>query len=430
MRYVGLLAVVLFAVSLLAQGRYGTQGWWSPGQGGYFPWEEAYDNPDGQVGIVSRDGSVRTEDHPFFEPLGTNGRACVSCHQPSSAMSVSAASLRERWQATQGNDPVFAAIDGSNCPDLPQNTPKAHSLLLDKGLFRIFLPWPPKTKPEFRIEIVEDPTGCNKNNGFISVYRRPRMAANLEYVLAGPQGTSFMADGREPSLRSQAIGAIMGHQEATRHPDEDQLARIVAFERQVFAAQVSDVRAGLLGGALLLGPANLAGGKAGRFADAPRLAAWEGGGPGSQSEFRASVARGSEIFFRRRFRLRESGGEGTCGSCHRAETTRWMDIGTTHQRVAGLPVFRITCDASAAPHPVLGRVIYTQDPGRALVSGKCADAGAIVIQQLRGLAARAPYFANGSAATLGDVVDYYDRYFHIGYTDQEKQHLVSFLGVL
>ena len=66
-------------------------------------------------------------------------------------------------------------------------------------------------------------------------------------------------------------------------------------------------------------------------------------------------------------------------------------------------------------------MIYTQDPGRALISGKCDDVGSIVMQQFRGLAARAPYFSNGSAATLRELVDFYDRRFNIGYTEQETQ---------
>ena len=78
----------------------------------------------------------------------------------------------------------------------------------------------------------------------------------------------------------------------------------------------------------------------------------------------------------------------------------------------------------------LGRVIYTHDPGRALISGRCMDVGAIVMQQFRGLAARAPYFSNGSAATLRALVDFYDRRFNIGYTDQEKEDLINFLSVL
>src|SRR5690606_10336369 len=95
-----------------------------------------------------------------------------------------------------------------------------------------------------------------------------------------------------------------------------------------------------------------------------------------------------------------------------------------------LPLFRITCRADLPPHPFLGRVIHTQDPGRALISGKCEDVGAIVIQQLRGLAARAPYFSNGSAATLRELVDFYDRRFNMRLTEQEKVDLVNFLEVL
>jgi len=95
-----------------------------------------------------------------------------------------------------------------------------------------------------------------------------------------------------------------------------------------------------------------------------------------------------------------------------------------------MPLFKITCHKDVAPHPYLGRVIYTQDPGRALISGKCEDVGAIVIQQFRGLAARAPYFSNGSAASLRDIVDFYDRRFNIRFTEQEKVDLANFLSVL
>jgi cytochrome c peroxidase len=93
-------------------------------------------------------------------------------------------------------------------------------------------------------------------------------------------------------------------------------------------------------------------------------------------------------------------------------------------------VFRISCDASAAPHPQLGRTFLTQDPGRALITGKCADAGSILMQQFRGLAARAPYFANGSAADLTELVDFYDRRFKIELAAQDKQDLVNFLSIL
>jgi cytochrome c peroxidase len=75
-------------------------------------------------------------------------------------------------------------------------------------------------------------------------------------------------------------------------------------------------------------------------------------------------------------------------------------------------------------------VIYTSDPGYALTTGRCADVGKITLQSMRGLAARAPYFSNGSAKTLRDVVDFYDRRYDIGYTEQEKQDLVNLMGAL
>ena len=457
-------AVISVSAALLsAQGgrSYGPgQVWWNAGQHGILPWEETYDNPDGQLSILNKTGAVHTENHPFFEPLGINGRACITCHQPENAMSVAAATLRERWNETEGKDPVFAAVDGSNCPDLPQGATTSHSLLLDRGLFRIFLPWPPKgvdgkaIQPEFRIEVVRDPTGCNTGpvyglagaNPTISVYRRPRVAANLDSVIAGPLGIRFMADGREPSLQTQATTAVMTHQQAKTPPTPEQLRAIVDFETQIYVAQSADIRGGLLtepDGPAALGPANLASGKAGNFSGAFSFAVW-GTAKGQSGldlprEFRASVARGSDLFFNRSFRIHEvsplnKAVTGTCATCHNAGMTRWMDIGTANRPAANdspeLPLFRVTCDSAAPPHPFLGRVIYTHDPGRALISGKCADVGSIVMQQFRGLAARAPYFSNGSAKNLREVVEFYDRRFDIRYTGQEKQDLINFLTVL
>jgi cytochrome c peroxidase len=52
------------------------------------------------------------------------------------------------------------------------------------------------------------------------------------------------------------------------------------------------------------------------------------------------------------------------------------------------------------------------------------------MQQFRGLSARAPYFSNGSAKDLGEVVDFYDRRFKIHLSVQEKQDLINFMSVL
>jgi cytochrome c peroxidase len=77
-----------------------------------------------------------------------------------------------------------------------------------------------------------------------------------------------------------------------------------------------------------------------------------------------------------------------------------------------------------------GETISTTDPGRALITGKWKHLGRFKGPILRGLAARAPYFHNGSAADLSAVVDFYDQRFGIGFTPQEKADLIAFLRVL
>jgi cytochrome c peroxidase len=58
------------------------------------------------------------------------------------------------------------------------------------------------------------------------------------------------------------------------------------------------------------------------------------------------------------------------------------------------------------------------------------DVGKVKGPILRGLAARAPYFHNGSAAGLSDVVTFYEKRFNVPFTDQEKADLVAFLNSL
>ncbi len=433
--------------------RYDTYPWFDPSRGTPLLPSKDYTDPSGQLRLLNQSGLVETKGHPFFTPLGSNGRSCVTCHQPTSAMSLSVELIRIRWADTKGKDALFAAIDGSNCPDLPQEKEESHSLLLERGLFRIALPWPPLSisgkpmKPDFRIEVVLDPTRCNKNPASISVYRRPRVVANLRYI-ALPAGIILTADGREPNLQSQAINAALTHEQASSAPSPAQLQQIEDFERQLFMAQQSDVLGGLLGepgGPALLGADNLASGVAGAGAvpTAGNLAAsfdpWRNLSDLAirQRTFRQSVLRGVDLFASREFRMAD-GRQVTCATCHQPGINRSIDIGSANLPTAPitkgespeLPLFRITCSASAPAHPQLGRTFLTQDPGRALITGKCADVGSILMQQFRGLTARAPYFANGSAGDLNEVVDFYDRRFKIGLTDKEKQDLVNFLSIL
>jgi hypothetical protein len=460
---------------------------------------QEFPNPAGRLAVATVDESAfDTHNNPFFE-AAPNGRACVTCHQPRNAMSLSVDTIRGRWRSTGGKDPLFAAVDASNCPSLPQGLESSHSLLLERGVFRIRAAWPPRApdgsviQPEIDIEVVSDPTGCNTSPVYgmhsaaptISVYRRPRMVANLRYVdtpkydynaklmmpldrdpeTGAHSSMSMTADGRVTSLRSQAIDAMRTHMEMVGPLPEEKLARILQFEQHLYVAQNYSSGAGDLtetGGPRALGVKAMIDGKDHMngydkdtgvffFFDQWKHPTSVAVAPaGSRTEFRESVARGYDVFFNRPFWISDTFGinnirlgnpfKNACGFCHNSQLTGvddvpgWMDLGTTNFPHApespDLPLFKVTCKPTADPHPYLGRVIYTTDPGRALVSGRCEDVGGIVMQQFRGIAARAPYFSDGSAKTLREVVDFYDRRYNIGYTEREKQDLVNFLSVL
>src|SRR5260221_686179 len=121
--------LLIFGIALTLSAQYQNSfkvTWVEPGSGAVLPEFDAFDSANGTLGVLNASGPVNTEGHPFFTPLGTNGRACINCHQPTYAMSVSTTGLLERWHLTEGKDPVFAAFDGSNCPALPQGKEGSH----------------------------------------------------------------------------------------------------------------------------------------------------------------------------------------------------------------------------------------------------------------------------------------------------------------
>ena len=72
--------------------------WIEAGAVGALPAEMRFGNAHGKLSVLNAAGPIEMKGHPFFEPLGLNSRACVTCHQPANAMSVSVETLRERWR--------------------------------------------------------------------------------------------------------------------------------------------------------------------------------------------------------------------------------------------------------------------------------------------------------------------------------------------
>jgi hypothetical protein len=102
------------------------------------------------------------------------------------------------------------------------------------------------------------------------------------------------------------------------------------------------------------------------------------------------------------------------------------------------PLFSFLCPVGSIPffgNPVtVDAVTYdefrTTDPGMGLITGQCADLGKFKVPRLSGLAARAPYFHNGNADTLEQLVDFYNIRFNMNLSPQERQDLISFLKSL
>ncbi|MGE5192780.1 MAG: hypothetical protein ACM3U2_09775, partial [Deltaproteobacteria bacterium] len=150
-------------------------------------------DPDGILQTIAvNGGQVIDVTNPFFMSLGTNGRACITCHVPSTSWTISPEEVQQRFKKTQGLDPIFRTNDGSNSPLADVSTPAsraaAYSMLLTKGVIRVGLPMP--AGAEFVLLDVDDPYGF-ASAAQLSLFRRPLPSTNLRFL------TGVMWDGRE-----------------------------------------------------------------------------------------------------------------------------------------------------------------------------------------------------------------------------------------
>jgi cytochrome c peroxidase len=436
-------------------------------------------DPSGRVATFTPGVATITANNAFFRDMGTNGRTCFTCHQPQTGWTISAASARARFEASAGLEPLFRTVDGATCPTDDVSTlqarRQAYKLLTDKGLIRIGINLPvPPIVLEFAVTGVQDPYGCTTNpvtgltsptTGIVSMYRRPLPSTNLKFL------TAIMWDGREPSLSNQSVDATKIHAQQAdpaKLPTAAQQAEIVNFETALFTAQTFDNNAGVLnadsatGGPVALSLQKFFVGINDPVGLNPTGAPFDPnifdlykpwlGLPGAgTADYRLSIARGEEVFNTTKIKIKGVTGlndalgmpviDGFCGTCHDSPNVgnhsvkAPLNIGVANAGadappaldISGLPVFKLECFAG----PLKGSPpFYVTDIGRAMITGKCADIGKVKGPILRGLAARAPYFHNGSAATLMDAVNFYDQRFNIGLTDQQKQDLVNFLNTL
>jgi cytochrome c peroxidase len=488
-------------------------GTFAAGDGLIIPQFAVFSDPSGFFATVNQAGPTVESANPFFQVLGTNGRSCVSCHQPSDAMSITPPHIQQRFDATQGTDPLFRPVDGANCPTADVSTleqrREAYSLVLTKGLIRIGVAVP--AKADYQVVSVYNPYGCNATD-VISMYRRPLPTTNLPFLSA------VMFDGRESTpatgttkilysnyptsllndLAHQSVDATVIHAQGdgTRPTPEEQ-KQIVEFETNLFTAQIRDRHAGELdeegamGGTAALAtqpffisvnssvhfllptfeqPGGLVKPGDGQFTSNifdlySQWAQVTNGEYEERAAARSSIARGEALFNTLQIPISGVAGinddvaagglaaggiptlQGTCGTCHDTPNVgnhsfpTPLNIGTGDPsptnpsvNVGGLDVSFLpeitVCKKDATTGLATNNCKTTTDLGQALIDGRFDHIGKIKGPILRGLAGRAPYFHNGSAATLADAVTFYNIRFNLNLSQQDQDDLVAFLKTL
>ncbi len=473
---------------------------------------QSFSDPQGRFANLNLGGPTDMSKNAFFQSMGTNGRSCVTCHQPSDAFSVTPPHILQRFNATQGTDPIFRPVDGANCPIADVSTMderrRSYSLLLTRGLIRIPIAVP--ANADYVVASVYNQYGCNATD-VISMYRRPLPTTNLSFLSAvmfdgresnPATGTTKIIYGNYPvslmaDLAHQSVDATINHAQGDGiRPTAAEQQQIVDFETKLFTAQTRDHLAGELtddgahGGPMRLStqPFFITVNSSVHFLlpsfEQPGGLVTPGDGQFTTNIFnlygkwlqiddehdakataRLSIARGEKIFNTLQIPIDGVAGinddvaagglvaggiptlQGNCATCHDTPNVgnhsfpTPLNIGTgdpspnnPSANLGGLDLSYLpqitVCKKDAVSGLPTDNCKTTTDLGQALIDGKFDHVGKIKGPILRGLAGRAPYFHNGSAATLMDAVNFYDIRFQLNLSDKDKNDLVAFLNTL
>jgi cytochrome c peroxidase len=381
-------------------------------------------NPNGAAATFSTEGSVGLTGE-YFQAQGTNGRSCATCHIPEEAWGINPGTLQRLFGETNGTHPVFNKLDANNPDMLPAEPTEeqilaSYSMLLSRGVFR--RGGAPRAEREWDLIAVEDPHGYANLNRLVHWRRvmptinHPLGSATINWDGGNTVGTDIHA-----GLTNQVTRNITGAQQGSPAPPEV-IEEIVNFTSSLFTAQLVMPGVGRLNSdGARGGPEALAGmpRAAGRF---DLFDAWANHG----NPRRAQIARGQELF---NTRLNAAGR--SCNSCHNAVNVGTnvnnalfdVRVASAEARTPDLPLYTFRNRAT-------GETRQLSDAGRGNVTGLWNDLGRFKTPSLRALSARAPYFHNGTAATLEDVVRHYEQFLGFSFTAEERADLVAFLSAL
>jgi hypothetical protein len=449
--------------------------------------------PAGLIESVSTNGFGAGATDGFFANLGTNGRTCNTCHVVQDGWTITPAHVRgladddPLFMPNDGSDcPPTSVAQG------PQKA--LSSQLTRYGLIRVQMGVPTgadfslvsATNPGSCAIAPGSPEALSQ----LFLFRRPLPSTNLVFdatiMWDGRETLQKVTNaagfqGQAPwlfDLADQANAATTGHAQGASIAGMPAQADIVAFETNLYTAQSKlgffgslDAK-GARGGAAYLAnvvaPAFTVGVNdplQPGFTSAAFtvFAAWEPGAVGHMrlDPIQKAIGRGEALFNQTTFTIHDVPGlnstpddplynpndplagqdvKGGCAVCHNSpnvgnhSSSLPINIGVTLAQplnndgspndrldVGHLPVYTLTNGTTQ---------VSVTDPGRALVSGHFTDIGKTKGPNLRGLAARAPYFHNGSAKDLTTVVRFYNDRFAIGFSERQIADLVAFLNAL
>jgi cytochrome c peroxidase len=378
-------------------------------------------NPGGEAATLSTRGSVNLTGE-YFQVQGKNGQSCASCHIPEEAWSITPGTLQRLFNETEGKHPVFSQLDANN-PNTDVSTVEArraaYSMLLSRAVFR--RGGAPRPNSEWELIAVDDPHGFASVNQLVH-WRRSMPTINFPIGSATVNwdAASNVGKGQRAALVNQTNRLVTGALQGPP-PSAELVEDIVSFEESLWTAQVTVPGVGRLdadgarGGPEALSRMSKVEGRFDLFD------AWIN----DPNPKRAQIARGQEVF------NSTNVSHLSCNACHNAVnngtniTNTLFDINTAsaEARTPDLPLYTFR-------NKQTGKIRQLTDAGLGNVTGLWADLGRFKTPTLRALAARAPYFHNGIAATLEDVVRHYEIHFDFVFTDEERADLVAFLNAL
>lgn len=332
------------------------------------------------------------------ETFGGNGRTCRTCHGEKTG-TVSPKDARKRFKSDP-TDPLFIH-DGSD-----DGLGHGRNRILNDATILMTIPL------AANVTLAADP-------GARSVVVRRGIATTLNTPALDPV---LMLDGRQPTLESQAMGAITDHAQSHAFSTAD-LRKIAQFELT------------------------------GEFFSSPALRSFAHGGPipGLPEGRTESERRGRRFFEDAPPDPTDGFRPGLCAFCHSGPLlnqanqfatffigepvptgARFMNVAVSDFNAAGNPWIEFIFNKGTLDE----KSVTSPDPGRALTTGDFDEVNVFKTSPLRGIRLTAPYFHDNSAKTLEDVAAHYARFFTfstnglINLTLQDQQDMVAYMKLL